>query len=264
MSRNHSCGASKLPRIIVTFAVGAEFAPWRRKRKFLLVRSSEVPKYSGEYDNAEVCVLITGIGMRHAHAELPKILAEPADACVVCGLAGSLRAQHEVGTILAARAVKRDNTETVMNSADSLVQIAAAQGATAVDFFHTSDSVLVSASEKLRLAETADAVDMESFQVMAEALKCGVPAVAVRAVSDAADRDLPFDFNQAIDEAGKIEWFPMLSQIAASPWRLPEMVRFGFGSSKASRNLAIFLDRYLSCLAADAIFEANRWHWEAG
>src|SRR6516162_3669410 len=95
MSRNHSCGASKLPRIIVTFAVGAEFAPWRRKRKFLLVRSSEVPKYSGEYDNAEVCVLITGIGMRHAHAELPKILAEPADACVVCGLAGSLRAQHQ-------------------------------------------------------------------------------------------------------------------------------------------------------------------------
>jgi adenosylhomocysteine nucleosidase len=252
-----------LLRIIVTFAVRAEFAPWRRMRNFIHFRRSDVPKYFTEYGRAEVWVLITGIGTRNAHAELRRMLAQPTDACVVCGLAGSLKRQHAVGTVLAAKAIKRSNTGTIMSSEDSLVKIAAQHGATPVDFFYTSDAVVSSASEKSRLGETADAVDMESFQVMTQASLHGVPAIAVRAVSDAVDRDVPLDFNRAIDEQGEIGRFSVLSQVAAAPWRLPQMIRFGFESSKASRNLAHFLDRYLNCLAADAIFYSDHVRWEA-
>jgi hypothetical protein len=132
-----------------------------------------------------------------------------------------------------------------------------------VDFFYTSDSVVCSASEKLRLGETADAVDMESFQVMTQASLHGVPAVALRAVSDPPDRDVPFDFNNAINEQGEVGWLPLMSQVAATPWRLPQMIRFGFESSMASRNLAHFLEGYLNCLAADAILYSDHVGWEA-
>jgi adenosylhomocysteine nucleosidase len=253
-----------LLRIIVTFAVPAEFAPWRRMRSFLRLERSEVPLYFVEYgDRAKVWVLITGVGTRHGHAKLRNMFAQPVAACLACGLAGSLKTRYRVGTVLAAKAIKRSENGTVMNCEDSLVEIAARHGATPVDFFYTSDNVVTAASEKLRLGETADAVDMESFQVMEQARQHGVPALAVRAVSDAADRDLPYDFNRAIDEDGHISRLPILSQIAAAPWRLPQMMRFGLESSKASRNLARFLDRYLNCLANDAILQAGRWRWEA-
>ena len=252
-----------LIRIVVTFAVQQEFAPWRRIREFIRVRSSEVPIYFTDCGGAEVKVLITGVGTRNAHAELRRMLTQPTDACVVCGLAGSLKRQHPVGTILAAKAIKRNNTERVMSSEDCLVKIAAQHGATPVDFFYTSDSVVGSASEKLRLGEFADAVDMESFQVMTQASLHGVPAVAVRAVSDPMNRDVPFDFNRAIDEHGEIDWLPVLAQVAGTPWRLPQMIRFGFESSRASRNLARFLERYLNCLAADAILYSDHVGWEA-
>jgi len=232
-------------------------------REFLHVNRSDVSLYFTEYGNASVWVLLTGIGTRTANAELRRLLSDHADACVACGLAGSLKRQHRVGTILAAKAIKRGNTETVMRSEDSFVQLAAQKGATPVDFFYTSEKVVASASEKLRLGETADAVDMESFQVMTHAWQHGVPAVAVRSVSDPVDRDVPFDFNRAIDEDGQIGWLPVASQVAAAPWRLPQMVRFGFESSKASRNLALFLERYLNCLVDEAIYYSDHVVWEA-
>ena len=153
-----------------------------------------------------------------------------------------------MGTILVAKAVKRSGSDTIMTSDDSLVRVAVECGATPVEYFFTADTVANSVSEKTRLSETAEAVDMESFHILEEARRHGVPAVAVRAVSDSADRDMPLDFNRAIGKDGQIGLLPALSQVAAAPARLPQMVRFGFESALAARRFAHFLDRYLKCL----------------
>jgi nucleoside phosphorylase len=229
-------------RIIVTFAVQAEFAPWRRMRNFKRTGEGAFVMRSGE---TEVHALITGIGARKF--ELP-----PADLCLVSGLAGSLKPEHPVGNIVVANAIKREGNETVMTSDDTLVRTAMQCGATRVDFFCTANSVVSSPSEKSRLGRIADAVDMESYSIMAEAERRHIPAVAIRAISDTADQSLPLDFSRAIDEDGKIDWLPALAQVAASPRSLPGLMRFGLESSRAARKLAHFLDRYLRCLMNDA------------
>ncbi|HYR91639.1 MAG TPA: hypothetical protein VE422_46730 [Terriglobia bacterium] len=244
-------------RIIVTFAVRAEFAPWRRLRRFKRLRESGASIYSTQSGEGEIYVVLTGIGTRGARTELHKLLARPTDICVVSGLAGSLKSQHAAGTILVARAIKRDKTETVITSDRSLVKIATQCGATAVDFFCTADAILNSPPEKLRLGQTADAVEMESFQIMTEAQRNGVRAVALRAVSDPVDRNLPLDFNRVIDEDGEIGWLRALSQVAAAPTRLPQLIRFGFESSRAARKLGHFLDEYVKCLTTEPTLQLN-------
>ena len=229
-------------KIIVTFAVQAEFAPWRRMRNFKRIGESAFVMQDGA---TEVYALITGIGARKFH--LPT-----ADICLVSGVAGSLKAQHRIGDILVAKALKRESGDTSMTSDESLVRTATQCGATPVDFFFTAGAIISSPSEKSRLGQIADAVDMESYPIMAEAQQRGIPAVAIRAISDTADQNMPLDFSRAISEDGKIDWLPALSQVAASPSCLPRLMRFGLDSSRAARKLAYFLDRYLECLTSEA------------
>ena len=242
--------------IIVSFAVRAEFAPWRRLESFERVGESSRPIYVTKIGGAEVYVLIGGIGTRGT-ASLRKLLEQRPDMCVVSGLAGSLKRNHAVGTVVVATTIKRDNPDGVVTSDDSLLELALQCGATRVDSFLTADAVVTSASDKLRLGAIADAVEMESFHLMAETRQYGVRAVAVRAICDGVDQDLPLDFNQAIKDDGRFDWLPALSQVVSAPIHLPRLVRFGFQTSKAARSLAQFLDRYLKCLIAQADLRLN-------
>lgn len=203
---------------------------------------------SGE---TEVHALITGIGA--GKFQLPS-----ADICVVSGVAGSLRQEHRVGDILVAKAIRREDSEEIMTSDDALLRTAASCGAMPVDLFYTAKTVVGEPSEKSRLGQIAGAVDMESSLIMGQAQRHNIPAVAVRAISDAVGRRLPLDFNRAITAEGKINWLPALSQVAASPGSLPHLMRFGLESSRAARKLAHFLDRYLECLIAEPELILNR------
>jgi hypothetical protein len=95
----------------------------------------------------------------------------------------------------------------------------------------------------------ADAVDMESFHVFNLTHQLSVPAVAIRAVSDATDTRMPLDFNRFITGNGEIGWLPAIREVAKAPGQIPQLIRFGVESSRAARNLAQFLDGYVSALA---------------
>lgn len=250
MWSDRNCGVWKLLRIVVTLAVRQEFASWKRLWHFERTSRAPIPIYVARRGNAEICAAITGIGMRNQQA-FADLLAEPVDICIASGLAGSLKRQHAGGEILVARAVHGIDDRAVASD-DSLVNIAIRCGARGVDLFHTSTAVVRSSAEKLRLGANADAVDMESYPILAEACRRGIPAVAVRAISDPADVDMPLDFNQVIGKSGEIHWRPMWSEIAKAPKRLPHIMRFGFQSSRAARRLGQFMDRYVNCLIEES------------
>ena len=132
-----------------------------------------------------------------------------------------------VGSILVARAIKTDTKNTIVTSDGALVDAAKKCGAKVVDFFYTSSTVVNSSPERSRLAGFADAVDMESFHVLSEGQRAGVPAVAIRAISDSPEKGLPVDFNRVIDENGKLAWPAILAEVAKHPARIPQLVRFG-------------------------------------
>src|SRR5262249_11872487 len=159
------------------FALSQEFAHWRRIRRFDRLSRDDGYIYLMRTGDAQVYAVMLGIGMRSVPSELQELLAQPADLCIASGLAGSLKKQHRVGTIVVAKAVRTSGPEQAIHSDKSLVDTAEELGAASVDCFFTSPTVVNSRAEKFRLGAIADVVEMESFYVFTQAAKFKVPTV---------------------------------------------------------------------------------------
>src|SRR5260370_18089946 len=93
-------------RILVTFAVEAEFAPWRKVRQFEKRADGSVEYFAARIGGADVNVLLTGVGGKSAWVGTTKIVWDgDVDICVSSGLAGALRAGYPLGDILGAKEV---------------------------------------------------------------------------------------------------------------------------------------------------------------
>jgi adenosylhomocysteine nucleosidase len=121
-----------------------------------------------------------------------------------------------------------------------------------VGWFVTASRAANTAAEKQALSGGADAVEMESYEVLSAARAASVPAVAIRAVSDGADEDLPFDMNRVFGEDGQVSLPRVLGQVLLRPGAIPGLIRLGSNSRKAAESLARFLDSYVKELAVSA------------
>jgi nucleoside phosphorylase len=220
--------------ILVTFAIRSEIGVWPK--------SSETARH--------VRVVMTGMGMRKPQDELRQALAN-SDFCIASGLAGSLNRRHKVGSIVVARGIRAAGKTTIVTADGGLIDAAVRCSATPVDFLYTSDRIANSLNERAELAKAADAVDMESFHVLTEARRAGVPAVAIRAISDSPDRRLPIDFSKLMNERGDMAWTRLIGELIRHPLRVGDFVKFGMDTSAAIRNLTTFLDRYVKFLAVN-------------
>ena len=236
-------------KILVTFAVEAEFSPWRKLRQFSQSDLGDVRAYSAQMLDGELVVLLTGVGGRRAWAEATKVIWDgKVNACISSGLAGGLRGEHRPGDVLAAKEVHATNRKKVIPSDPALLGLARACGAKVVDAFYSVDRVLAGSSEKSELGAKADAVEMESGDIMLEAVAFGAKVIAIRAISDAVEEDLPLDFNRVISESGDLSITKVLAQAAFHPASIPKLIRFGWQSRSAAEKLAIVLDAYIQKL----------------
>jgi adenosylhomocysteine nucleosidase len=235
-------------KILVTFAVPTEFAPWRRQHEFQQVSSEPFPLYAADIRVSAVRVLLTGVGTAAAARAMRFALASPADLCISSGFAGALRSDINVGEILAARLVRRAEKDLAVASDHQLLAMAGEARARQVDRFLTAERLIVTAAGKSALVDEADAVEMESFMILAEAARHGVRAVAVRVVSDAANTSLPYDFDRALDSKGRIRLSALIAGVVRHPQQIPALLRLGRDCRQAAQNLAGFLDQYLSLL----------------
>jgi adenosylhomocysteine nucleosidase len=233
-------------RILVTFAVEAEFAPWRKLRQFEKLTDGLAEYFVTRIGGADVNVLLTGIGGKNAWLETTKIVWDSdVDICVSSGLAGALRSEYQLGDILAAKQVQAINWKRVVASDFKLIQLAEEHGARVVDSFYSTHRVVGSASEKRELGNMADAVEMESGEVLYEASAFGAKVVAIRGISDVVDEDLPLDFNRVVTPAGEVSIPKVLGEVVRHPTSAPALIRFGKQSRMAAEKLGAFLDRYI-------------------
>ena len=243
-------------RILVTFAVAAEFASWRRRHKFVRVLPLPTgldlvrcPMFRAHLGEVETFVALTGIGpVRARRAARYALQASPA-LCISSGLAGALKDSYSRGELLAAGEVTETRGKHVFRAAPELLERAVACGARSVERFLTNSSVVSSAAAKRELGAQGDAVEMESAGVLAAAAAADVPAVAIRVISDEAGQDLPLDFNRVLTTRGKVRPVRLLSSIAAEPAALRGLLQLAGDSRRGSSVLADFLDRYVADLA---------------
>jgi adenosylhomocysteine nucleosidase len=233
-------------KVLITFALANEFAPWRKLRRFERVSvDSWEQTYTGRIGECEVRVLVTGAGRFASQRSLAHAFDGSPDLCIASGLCGGLKRAYAPGSVLTARAVADVAGVRVIQADPEWVIRAGRAGARVVDKFLVSDRVVSTAAEKARLAAAGDAVDMESVYVLAAAWQRGVRAVAIRAVSDAADADLPLDFNRVFSERGEVSVPKVVGQLIRRPGSLAGLLRLANESERAASALAHFLDAYL-------------------
>jgi nucleoside phosphorylase len=244
-------------RILVTFALDNEFAPWRAMHEFRDGEWAGMKVHVAEIGGAEVGVILTGAGPKRAGRAAVTVMRGEGDSiglCISAGLAGALRSDYSIGQVLAANAVVSENPRADFKSgaipaSGALISFAVECGATAVGRFYTAERVIARAEEKRVLGETADAVEMESFEIMSAAAESGIPAVTIRGISDSVDDDMPIDMTDVFTDEGQISMPRILAQAAKNPQSIAGLMRLGRNSKLAAEAIAGFLDRYVSMVA---------------
>src|SRR5579864_7173490 len=192
-------------KILVSFALENEFAPWRRLRPFTRLAELDFGAYDAKVEAVDVRVVLTGVGPERARSVIARALQWEPNVCISSGVAGSLRATHRVGEVFVAREVMELESGRTIAMDRELVEAAERRGVRPAERLLSSANMVVTAESKGRLGRMAEAVEMESFAVLAEAAGRKIPAVAIRAISDAASQDLPMDFSGVLDDEGKVK-----------------------------------------------------------
>jgi adenosylhomocysteine nucleosidase len=243
-------------KILVTFALENEFAPWRKMRRFQRVSVDEWDRtYQARVGEADVWVVVTGAGRFAVQRSLERAFDKPPDVCIASGLSGGLKTAYRPGAILAARAVGDVDGTKLVPGDPGLIREADDAGARIVEKFLLSNRVVSTAEQKRSLGESGDAVDMESLYVLGAAAHHGIRAVAIRAVSDSAESDLPIDFDHIFNERGAVSLPRIVGQLLKRPHRIGGLVRLAHESEKAAGALARFLDAYVQDISVDPLTE---------
>jgi adenosylhomocysteine nucleosidase len=242
-------------RFLVTFAIDAEFSPWRARHPFVpydfdnASRKRDFDMFRANIGVNEVTVLLTGMGGASARRAMQIVPPELHDVWISTGLAGALDAELKLSTIVVANQATTSDCSTQVASDPRLVRAAVACAATRVETFLTSETIVATAIAKEELRVVGNVVEMETAFILAAARERQMPAVAVRAISDTAEEDLPLDFGKIADAKGHLKVGGLFLELVRQPYRLPLLIKFGRQSRAAATSLADFLDRYLAAVA---------------
>lgn len=205
---------------LVCFAVKEESEPFRK-----IIRH-----------DAPVQILVTGMGKRNAVKSFLDALEQRSPGLVLsCGFAGGLDPVLSTGTVV-YDADPNCGLQTVLESF----------GAKHVRFFCAS-RIAVTSLEKRNIRETtgADAVEMESEHIRALCKQRNIPSATVRVISDAADEELPLDFNALMTQDDTISYGRLSLEILRSPGKIPQLLSLQKRSAMAANNLAVVLKELL-------------------
>jgi adenosylhomocysteine nucleosidase len=242
-------------RILVTFAIKAEFSQWASRHPFVPYEFEnwetrrEFDLFKANIGPDEVTVLLTGMGAANAVKAMSSIPVEVHELCISSGLAGSLDAAFKPGDIVAARTSETLDQICRVASDAALLDLAVSCGAKSVQVSLTAEKIVATVDEKEQLAQKGSIVEMETTHILAAAIQRHVPCVAVRGISDAADEDLPVDFARILDSHGHLKMGGLLKEVGLSPYRIPLLLQFGRQSRAAGKSLADFLDRYIFAIS---------------
>ncbi len=182
-------------------------------------------------------ILITGMGRRNAEACLRRRLASQPPALVLtCGFAGGLNPALPAGTVVFSE-----------DEGAGLAKSLGALGALPVRFY-CGEHVVSTAAQKLQLQQTtgADAVEMESEVIRTLCQQHHITSATVRVISDAAQQDLPLDFNALLTARHQIHFGKLAWALLRSPKTIPRLLEFQKQTTLARDALDQVLARLLS------------------
>ena len=180
---------------------------------------------------------VVGMGEKNAIQSTVNALNKYAPELILtCGFAGGLRPDIPPGRVLYCGAYSPAWE-------DRLLKAGARPGT-----FHTSKRIAVTAGEKSELFNktNADAVEMESGAIQRLCEEREIPCLTLRVILDAANEDLPLDFNKLVkEESFEIDFSKLAKELVQSPGKIPKLVALQRRTSLSARKLALVLHRFL-------------------
>jgi adenosylhomocysteine nucleosidase len=184
----------------------------------------------------DVRVLLTGMGARNAERALRAALAAARpDLVLSAGFAGGLRPDLSSGSVVFS-----------VEGQPALEKKLLAAGAQAAKF-HFVERVATTAGEKHALREQtgADAVEMESQVIRSICDEQGISSATVRVILDAANDELPLDFNELMTGDQELDGRKLALALIKSPGKVGALLRLQKQSALAARRLAEVLGQVL-------------------
>ena len=167
---------------------------------------------------SEPLVLPIPVGVKALTQYLENDFSLSPSRILIMGLCGSLSPKYKVGDVVLYENCRyggevlecdRSFTSQLYNHLKTNIALVKSL---------TSDSVVYSASEKRRLAETyaAEVVDMEGFAALNVLSKRGISVAMLRVISDDSQHNIP-NLNSAIDEKGNLQPLPLAREMITQP-----------------------------------------------
>lgn len=206
--------------VLICFAVKEEAAVFKK-------RMGDAP---------DVQVLITGMGEKNSERALWKVLKKTSPSFVLtCGFAGALNPELKIGDVVFDEDAGAELGETLT-----------AAGARRAGFCCT-ERVATTAAEKaeLRRSTQADAVEMESRAIRTICRKKKIPSATVRVISDAANEDLPLDFNALMTADQQLSFAKLAVTLMKSPGKIPRLMKLQRNTRFAAERIADVLQQLL-------------------
>jgi len=184
--------------------------------------------------------------------EVDRTSPKPA-AVLVTGLAGACSPDLRTGDIVVGDPVAVPGAELDEDSGDpglrrrAVRAIESARLRYQVGRLLTVDEVVTTPAAKAKWsrAQGALAVDMESAHVLAWARRAGLPAVAVRAIMDGLEDEVPHDLLRAVGPDGRMRAWAAAGFLGR-PALLPAAWRLGRRSHRALGSLARFIRAFVA------------------
>ncbi|MRR05937.1 MAG: phosphorylase [Deltaproteobacteria bacterium] len=218
-------------------------------------QTGQFPVYLLRLNGRSLTIIQSGMGIQKAAAATEELIgyANP-HLLISAGFAGGVRKGLAVGdVVLAGQALAL--SEGVISNAGTLGNehlLAALADHFSDQPFRIAGGTIVTTRSIVRKG-TADqqiakeivnpVLDMETSSVAEVAARNGIPLVALRAISDAAEEELLFSLDEITDREQNIRISKVLITIAKNPRILPQMLRLAKNSKLAGNNLAIVLER---------------------
>ncbi len=204
--------------------------------------------YEGETGGVSVILAVSGMGEDNAYSTAKKILLlyPDARAYVSAGLSAALVSGLVPGDIVGATEIIETSSGNIYHCApgliDSLTKVKCRTGK-----FAAVSGTIITSAEKKKIADATGAValDMESGGAARACKDAGIPFIAIRAISDMLDEDLPVDFNLFMDD-GKINPTRLIFYLLAHPWKIPALIKLGRNSSLACEKLGEAVESFFS------------------
>ena len=165
---------------------------------------------------------IAGMGAKQAQVAAEVLIGENASALLSWGSAGALHSKLSPGNLILPKIViypQKGIFSTDDGWHNRLLTRLANQLEVFTDPLAQSLSALKSREEKLDFVKQnqALAVDMESASVAKAAVKASLPFMAIRAIADPLEQNIPASVLRAIDESGRFRPFHLLGNLARRP-----------------------------------------------